>query len=108
MMRKLGLLTLVFIAATHVIAQDKQKKLAEYFSALSQSEQFNGNVLIAENGKIVYEKSFGYADFAEKRVNTTQSSFPMASITKTFTSTAILQLKERKIAVKRSCFQIPS
>lgn len=94
-MIKLGLTTLVFIAATHVFAQDKQKKLDEYFSALSQSEQFNGNVLIAEKGKIVYEKSFGYADFAQKRVNTTQSSFPIASITKTFTSTAILQLREK-------------
>ena len=95
MIRKLGLLTVLFIAATHVFAQDKQKKLDEYFSALSQNQQFNGNVLITENGKIVYEKSFGYADFSAKRINTTQSSFPMASITKTFTSTAILQLKEK-------------
>ncbi len=94
MIRKLGLLTLLFITVTHVIAQNKQKELDKYFSALSQNQQFNGNVLIAENGKIVYEKSFGYADYSNKRTNTAQSSFPMASITKTFTSTAILQLKE--------------
>lgn len=95
MKRKLGLLILLCSTAIHVFAQDKQRKLDEYFSALSQNQQFNGNVLVAEKGKIVYEKSFGYADFPGKRKNTSQSSFPMASITKTFTSTAILQLKEK-------------
>lgn len=95
MNRKLGLLVLLFIVTTHIFAQNKQKGLDEYFSALSQNQQFNGNVLIAENGKIVYEKSFGYADYSDKRINTAQSSFPMASITKTVTSTAILQLKEK-------------
>lgn len=95
MIKKLGLLTLLLIAATHTFAQNKQKELDAYFSALSQNQQFNGNVLIAENGRVVYEKSFGYADYSDKRPNTAQSSFPMASITKTFTSTAILQLKEK-------------
>lgn len=95
MIRKLIMLTLLFIAATPVFSQNKQKELNEYFSALAHNQQFNGNVLIAERGKIVYEKSFGYADYSDKRINTTQTSFPIASITKTFTSTAILQLKEQ-------------
>lgn len=95
MKKQAGLLTLLLIAATPIFAQNKQQQLDAYFSALSHHQQFNGNVLIAEDGKIVYEKSFGYADFSDKRMNTTQSSFPMASITKTFTSTAILQLKEK-------------
>lgn len=86
----------IFIAAfLNVTGQNKQEKLDQFFSALAENKQFNGNVLIAENGKILYEKSFGYADFSTKRNNNANSSFPIASITKTFTSTAILQLKEK-------------
>jgi len=55
----------------------------------------NGNVLIAENGMIVFEKSYGYADFSTKKLNTRDTTFPIASITKTFTATAILQLYEK-------------
>lgn len=70
-------------------------ELNSYFNALYQARQFNGNVLIAEKGKIIYEQSFGYADFSAKKANTKNTSFPVASITKTFTSIAILQLQEK-------------
>lgn len=92
---KYWILILLFSAGTNVVAQNKHKQLDKFFSTLLQNKQFNGNVLIAENGTIVYKKSFGYADFSTKRVNTANTSFPIASITKTFTSTAILQLKEK-------------
>jgi len=84
------------MGAVNVVAQNNADKLDSYFSALYQNGQFNGNVLIAENGKPVYDKSFGYADFTSKRKNSAQSSFPIASITKTITSTAILQLREKE------------
>ena len=95
MPQKLWIVILLLITVTNIVAQNKQKDLDNFFSTLSQNQQFNGNVLIAENGTIVYEKSFGYADFSTKRPNTANTSFPIASITKTFTSTAILQLKEK-------------
>ncbi|HTE26042.1 serine hydrolase [Flavitalea sp.] len=75
--------------------QSRAALLNAYFSKLAENGQFNGNVLIAENGKIVYEKSFGYADLALKKLNVTSTSFPVASVTKTITSTAILQLEEK-------------
>jgi CubicO group peptidase (beta-lactamase class C family) len=91
-------LTLVIIAICSSItatAQNKMAALNTYFSALSQNGDFNGNVLVAENGKIIYEKSFGYADYSVKRLNTATTSFPVASVTKTMTATAILQLQEK-------------
>jgi CubicO group peptidase (beta-lactamase class C family) len=94
---KLKLACLLFIAAisVNVTAQDKATTLDQYFTALAANNRFNGNILVAENGKVVYEHSFGYADFSTKRPNTALSSFPIASITKTITATAILQLKEK-------------
>lgn len=79
----------------NLVAQNNHSNLDNYFSALSRNQQFNGNVLVAEGGIIIYENSFGFADFAQRKLNTKQSRFPIASITKTFTATAILQLKEK-------------
>jgi CubicO group peptidase (beta-lactamase class C family) len=92
---KLIFLSVFCMGSICTIAQNKQTNLKNYFSALEKNQQFNGNVLIAEDGKIVYQGSFGYADFATRRLNTVQSVFPIMSITKTFTATAILQLQEQ-------------
>ena len=72
----------------------KCNDLGRYFSALAQNREFSGNVLIAEKGKIIYERSFGYANREAKRLNAATTSFPTASVAKTLTSIAILQLKE--------------
>lgn len=76
-------------------APSKATALNEYFSSLANNGDLNGNVLVAENGKVIYEKSFGYADYSAKRLNTPATSFPVASVTKTITATAILQLQEK-------------
>lgn len=76
-----------------------QKNTAEQLDSLFQSMyhygQMNGNVLAAENGHIVYKQSFGYADFAGKRLNGDSSRFSIGSVSKIFTAIAILQLKEK-------------
>lgn len=101
MTTKFWLPLLFIITFTNVFAQNKHKELDNYFSVLSKNQQFNGNVLIAENGKIIYEKSFGYADFSIRKPSAANASFPIASITKTITSTAILQLmKKGKLNLK--------
>jgi CubicO group peptidase (beta-lactamase class C family) len=76
-------------------SQSTAGELERFFSTAYMNQRFNGNVLIAEKGKIVYEKSFGYADVATRRLNSNTSAFHIASITKTFTATAILQLVEK-------------
>jgi len=81
--------------ANSVLAQNRIKNIDHFFSTLSKNQMINGNVLIAENGKIVFEKSYGYADFPGRKLNTQETTFPIASVTKTFTATAILQLYEK-------------
>jgi CubicO group peptidase (beta-lactamase class C family) len=89
------LLILLLISSISLYGQNRQAALANYFLALAQNQEFNGNVLIAENGKVIFSSSYGYADFGQKRKNTKASVFPIMSITKTFTATAILQLQEQ-------------
>jgi len=92
--RKLYIVGIFLINHLQVSAQNKVVDLNNYFLALVKNQQFNGNILVAENGKVVYERSFGYADFSTKVPNTTKTSFPIASLSKTITTTAILQLFE--------------
>ena len=56
---------------------------------------FNGCVMIAKDGKPIYSAAFGYGNLTFKDTLTTQSSIQLASVTKTFTSTAILLLAEQ-------------
>lgn len=56
---------------------------------------FNGNVLAAKSGNIIYQKSFGYRNYYTKELLNNQSVFDLASISKQFTAAGILLLKDR-------------
>lgn len=57
---------------------------------------FNGEILVAKNGQIVFEDYKGYADFRTKSPLTPHTALHLASTTKTFTGMAILHLWEQK------------
>jgi len=57
---------------------------------------FNGSVLVGVNGKIVYERYFGLCNRERHMPLAVNSSSQLASISKTFTSAAILYLMEHK------------
>ncbi|MCO5949183.1 serine hydrolase [Mucilaginibacter flavidus] len=56
---------------------------------------FSGNVLVANNGRVIYDKSFGKADYENNTPNTVNTQFQIGSITKDFTKVMILQLVEQ-------------
>jgi len=56
---------------------------------------FSGVVLIAENGKPVYYKAFGYREFADQIPLQTTDIFELASVSKQFTAMIIMMLKEK-------------
>ncbi|WP_153798440.1 serine hydrolase [Foetidibacter luteolus] len=95
MIKKVFVSCLVIFAGLYVSGQSKQKDIDDYFKALVKNQQFSGSVLVIENDKIVYESAAGYADYTTKTPNTTGIRFPIASISKIFTATAILQLNEK-------------
>lgn len=61
---------------------------------LHRRSGFNGNVLVAKDGKIVYENAIGWADHLHRDSLKINSVFELASVSKTFTSTAIMMLVE--------------
>lgn len=70
-------------------------RIDTFFSSRHKKGVFNGVVLFAENGRVVYEKAFGYADFRKKEELKTNSVFQLASVSKQFTAAAVMLLKER-------------
>jgi CubicO group peptidase (beta-lactamase class C family) len=70
------------------------KKIDEFMQHLHKASGFNGNVLVAKKGKIIYENAFGWANYPNQDSLTLNSQFELASISKTMTATAILQLME--------------
>lgn len=77
-------------------AQDRRiAQIDSLFTSLHDKGPFNGNVLIAEKGKPVYEKSFGYANFNTKEKLTAEHIFELASCSKQFTACAIALLQHQ-------------
>ncbi len=62
---------------------------------LQKTRRFNGNVLVEKHGKIIYENALGWADYLHRKKLNINSQFELASVTKTMTATAILQLVEK-------------
>ncbi|HUS00345.1 MAG TPA: serine hydrolase domain-containing protein [Chitinophagaceae bacterium] len=58
------------------------------------SRGFNGAILVAKNGRIVFEKYHGYSDLQKKDSLNEHSAFHLASVSKTFTAMAVLKLSE--------------
>lgn len=70
--------------------------LDQYMQAQAEIYKFNGNVLVARDGKILYQKSFGYANYDTKEMLDANSLFDSGSIGKQFTAMGILLLIEKK------------
>jgi len=88
----------VFI--NNIIADEYADKLDKIVNEYNNLGMFSGNVLVAKDGNIVYEKQFGYADWEKKTPVTTETLFRIGSLNKMFTNGMIMQLeKEGKLSV---------
>ncbi|KAB1230163.1 serine hydrolase [Chryseobacterium viscerum] len=85
---------IVMLAASPLFSQ-KSKQLDQLFTTYEKAGLFSGSVLIAEKGKIIFEKSYGYRNAPKKQKNTNNSLYRVFSTTKMFTATVIFQLEEQ-------------
>src|SRR5437016_6308289 len=90
----LVLFGILFFQAT-ALAQDKASKIDQLISLYNKYGQFNGSALVADNGKVIYQKGVGLANMEWNIPNTSETKFRLGSITKQFTATLILQLVEQ-------------
>ena len=70
------------------------RKLSAFFDTTLLNKGFNGSILIAKDGEILYEKYSGKIDLRKKDSLTSATPMHIASTSKTFTAIAILRLVE--------------
>jgi CubicO group peptidase (beta-lactamase class C family) len=86
---------LIAASAMPVLAQNKAAQIDDLLKKFNEFGQFNGSILVADNGKVIFKKGYGFANMEWKIPNEVDTKFRLASVTKQFTATVILQLVEQ-------------
>jgi CubicO group peptidase (beta-lactamase class C family) len=85
----------VFTLLTINVAHSQSKQVDKVVDSCIKKRNFNGAVLIAQNGKIEYLKFTGIANRHYNIPFSDQTRFQIFSVTKTFTAVLIMQLYEQ-------------
>lgn len=103
MLKSFFCLFLTVILSSALKAQTINELIAKFdqsIDSLNQLHEFNGNILLAKNGVVLYEKSIGSSDSTFNNQLSSSSAFNLASISKTFTSSLILMyVQEGKLKI---------
>jgi len=73
---------------------DKEALADAVFNRVIKGDSPGAAVIVSKDGKIIYQKGFGYADVEKHIPITVDTKFRTGSITKQFTASAILKLQE--------------
>ena len=84
-----------WFAITTVLAQSKAQQIDHLLQQYVANDQFNGVALVTDQGKVIFEKAYGWANREWQIANAKTTKFRLGSITKQFTATLILQLVEQ-------------
>jgi CubicO group peptidase (beta-lactamase class C family) len=96
MLLKKNILLFLFIFLVQTsFAQSKKEKLAKIMMTYHQYNMFDGAVLVAENGKIIYKDAYGLANREWNIQNRTDTKFMIGSISKPLTATLMLILVQK-------------
>ena len=94
--RRTGLTAGLFLLGTALtFAQTKATKIDALVRQYVDNKQFNGTVLVAEKGHVLFKKGYGMANMEWYIPNTPDTKFRLGSITKQLTAMLIMQLVEQ-------------
>ncbi|MGO9797420.1 MAG: serine hydrolase domain-containing protein [Terracidiphilus sp.] len=107
-MRSIAIALILDLAGTSALAfaqaeilDPTRAQIDDIVSSHAAAGDFNGTVLVAREGKIVYERSFGLANREWNVPNDLQTRFEIGSMTKQFTALLVLQfVNEGKIKLE--------
>ncbi|MCA1566587.1 MAG: beta-lactamase family protein [Acidobacteria bacterium] len=82
-------------AAKTLTDAERARELEAYVQKLTEADVFSGAVLLAKDGKILFEKAYGEASKDFRVPNRVDTKFNLGSMNKMFTAVAVAQLVER-------------
>jgi len=85
---------LIIILYGYSCVESTADKIDDYMNYCYKNDQFNGSILVAKNGNVIYHKVFGIANIDPVQPLILDSQFRLASLSKPFTAMAILILQE--------------
>lgn len=86
------LIVLLLLSLSVQAQKDYAKQIGEYLQGHENIYEFSGAVLVAKKGEVIYKDAFGLANREWNIPNSVDTKFRIGSLTKQFTSAAILQL----------------
>lgn len=93
-----AIFALVFLIPIFANAQgSKAERIDNFLKPFIAANQFGGQIVAEENGKIVYQKAFGLANADFKIPNDLHTRIGIASITKQMTDVILTRLIEEKV-----------
>ena len=69
-------------------------EIKDFYAKDFLARGFNGAILVAKKGRVIFEDYHGYFNLQSKDFLTPKSAFHLASVSKTFTAMAVLKLAE--------------
>lgn len=75
-------------------SQPNWEKINQIIDGARSNESFEGTILLADRGEVIFHQSYGFVDDALKQPVKNSMKFSLASITKTFTAVIILRMIE--------------
>ena len=92
---KIVLIFVVICSALSISAQTIESTIDQYLTIRSEMGGFSGAVLVAKEGKVIFRKSYGFADVEKRIPYTPETQHAIASVSKMFTSVAALKLRDQ-------------
>lgn len=89
---KLFLLLITVAVATLTHAQPGLEKIDSLFRLLEKHNKFMGSAAMMKDGRLIYNQAFGFADVGQNIPASTNTSYRIGSISKTFTAVMVLQM----------------
>jgi len=91
------LLVIALLSEHRVLSQKNQltDKFDQYVRPYVETQNFSGSILISKKGEILFQKAYGFANLEFKVPNDLNTTFHVASLSRTFTAAAILLLEQK-------------
>jgi CubicO group peptidase (beta-lactamase class C family) len=87
----------VVLSSLAALAQvSKSRQIDDFLKPFIAANQFGGQIVAAENGKVIYQKAFGLANADFKIPNDLHTRIGIASVTKQMTVVILTRLVEEK------------
>jgi CubicO group peptidase (beta-lactamase class C family) len=82
-------------AAAPLTTAQLVERVDEYMQAAVRNAHFSGTILIARDGVPLVSRAYGMSNYELRTPNTTATVYQLASLSKQFTATLIMQLQEQ-------------